>query len=267
MTTFYNEIDSYCAQWLRNLIAAGHIADGIVDERDIQDIRPDELREFTQCHFFAGIGLWSLALRQAGWTDDMSVWTGSCPCQPFSKAGRGAGTVDKRHLWPAFFHHIDACRPAVVMGEQVAGPRGLAWLDTVSDDMEGIEYTVRAADICAAGVGAPHIRQRLYWMADSRCGQLECQRLELANQTRAHENSGRETERERIRYDAGNGGSALEATWRIHEWLACTDGKSRPTQPGICPLADGDSTRVGKLRAYGNAIVPSLAAQVIRCSS
>ena len=53
---YYNEIDPFAAQWLRNLIAGGHIAPGEVDERSIEDVTPDDLRGFTQCHFFAGIG-------------------------------------------------------------------------------------------------------------------------------------------------------------------------------------------------------------------
>ena len=137
MTNFYHEIDSYCAQWLRSLIDAGHIAPGVVDERSIEDITPNELRGFTQCHFFAGIGVWSYALRLAGWPDDRPVWTGSCPCQPFSQAGKGAGFADERHLWPAWFHLIRECRPATLYGEQVASADGLDWLDLVQADLEG----------------------------------------------------------------------------------------------------------------------------------
>jgi DNA (cytosine-5)-methyltransferase 1 len=106
MAAYYNEIDKQAAQWLRNLIDAGLIAKGDVDERSIEDVRPGDLRGYTQCHFFAGIGVWSYALRRAGWSDDRPVWTGSCPCQPFSAAGEGAGFADERHLWPAFFHLI-----------------------------------------------------------------------------------------------------------------------------------------------------------------
>jgi DNA (cytosine-5)-methyltransferase 1 len=164
--TYYNEIEPYAAQWLRNLIAAGHIAPGEVDERSIVDVRADDLRGFTQCHFFAGIGVWSYALRCAGWSDDRPVWTGSCPCQPFSAAGKGAEFADDRHLWPAWFRLIRECRPVVVFGEQVATRDALAWLDHVCADLEGEGYAIGAVDTCAAGYGAPHIRQRLYFVAD-----------------------------------------------------------------------------------------------------
>jgi DNA (cytosine-5)-methyltransferase 1 len=165
MTAYYNEIDPKAAAWLRELIKQGHIADGVVDERSIVDVTPDELRAFTQCHFFAGIGVWSYALRSAGWADDRPVWTGSCPCQPFSSAGRRGGVDDERHLWPHWHHLISQCQPAIVFGEQVASKDGLGWLDLVSTDMEATGYAFGAADLCAAGVGAPHIRQRLFFGA------------------------------------------------------------------------------------------------------
>ncbi len=165
MINYYNENDPKAAAWLRELIKDGHIANGIVDERSIEDVRPNDLTEFTQCHFFAGIGGWSYALRLAGWPDSRPVWTGSCPCQPFSAAGQKGGTEDKRHLWPDFFRLIRERRPPVVFGEQVASKDGLAWLDIVSADLESADYAVGAADLCAAGVQAPHIRQRLWFVA------------------------------------------------------------------------------------------------------
>ena len=164
MAAYYNEYDPKAAAWLRELIKQGHIADGVVDERSIEDVTPNELLGFTQCHFFAGIGVWSYALRRAGWADDRPVWTGSCPCQPFSAAGKGAGFDDERHLWPAFHHLISQCRPDVVLGEQVASKDGLGWLDLVLSDLEATGYASGAVDLCAAGVGAPHIRQRLWWV-------------------------------------------------------------------------------------------------------
>ncbi|MDA8121339.1 MAG: DNA cytosine methyltransferase, partial [Deltaproteobacteria bacterium] len=149
------------------MIRAGIIAPGDVDERSIEDVRPGDLTGYVQCHFFAGTGVWSYALRCAGWSDDRPVWTGSCPCQPFSAAGKGAGFADERHLWPAFFHLVRVCRPRTVFGEQVSSNDGLAWLNHVRTDLEGEGHAVGVTDLCAAGFGAPHIRQRLYFVADA----------------------------------------------------------------------------------------------------
>ncbi|WP_406913845.1 DNA cytosine methyltransferase [Klebsiella pneumoniae] len=164
---YYNEIDPFAAQWLRNLIAAGHIAPGEVDERSIEDVTPDDLRGFTQCHFFAGIGVWSHSLRLAGWPDDRPVWTGSCPCQPFSAAGKGDGFADERHLWPHFFHLIGERRPQHVFGEQVASGNANTWFDLVQADLEGVGYAFGLVPFTSAGIGAPHIRERAYWVAES----------------------------------------------------------------------------------------------------
>lgn len=151
---YYNEFDPKAAAWLRELIAHGHIPAGVVDERSITEIQPHELSEFSQCHFFAGIGGWSYALQLAGWPADKHVWTGSCPCQPFSQAGKQMGRKDPRHLWPAFRRLVNRCRPAIVFGEQVASKDGRLWLAGVSANLETMGYATAAADLCAAGVGA-----------------------------------------------------------------------------------------------------------------
>lgn len=167
---YYNEHDKSAAAWLRELIKEGVVTDGEVDERSIEDVVPAELAEFDRCHFFAGIGVWDYALTRAGWPDREfagQVWTGSCPCQPFSAAGKGVGFADERHLWPAWFHLIEQCRPGVIFGEQVSSKDTLPWIDLVHADLEGALYTVAAADLCSPSVGAPHIRQRLYFVAES----------------------------------------------------------------------------------------------------
>lgn len=151
---YYNEFDPYAAQWLRNLIAAGHIAPGDVDERSIEDVHPDDLKHYTQCHFFAGIGVWSLALRRSGWPDDRPVWTGSCPCQPYSKAGKRLGFADPRHLWPSWSHLIRERRPAELFGEQSPEALVHGWFDLVLGDLEEAGYAAGAIHFAAASCGS-----------------------------------------------------------------------------------------------------------------
>lgn len=192
---YYNEIDPFAAAWLRALIAKNLIAPGVVDERDIRDVQPTDVAGFVQCHFFAGIGVWSYALRRARVSDDERCWTGSAPCPPFSAAGpnfrcpecntprpvpnavrTGAFNcircdhewqADDRHLWPELYRLIRHCRPERVYGEQVASKDGRTWIDIVRASMEMLGYAVGHPDVCAAGLGSPNIRQRLFWVADA----------------------------------------------------------------------------------------------------
>ena len=288
MSAYYNEINPYAAQWLRNLIAAGYIADGDVDERDIKDVAADDLVGYDQCHFFAGIGGWSLALRLASWPDDRPVWTGSCPCQPFSAAGKKQGMQDERHLWPVWYRLICECHPPVVFGEQVEAAINHGWLDLVCDDLENEGYAVGAVGLPAACVGAPHIRQRLWFVADTAIpGREERRTVETGN--------GRDTAREqserflqagsmgdppcercektgiygarpakRSACASAGTGNADQSPWSDADWIYCRDQRWRPVESGIVPLAHGISGRVGALQAYGNAIVPQVAAEVIR---
>lgn len=351
MTAWYNEPDPFAAQWLRNLISAGHIAPGIVDERPIQEIEAWELIEFTQCHFFAGIGVWSLALRNAGWPDDRPIWTGSCPCQPFSNAGKKKGFSDERHLWPYWQKLIDERKPSIIAGEQVAS--ALEWIDLVSADMEKSSYAFGAVDLCAAGFDGAHIRQRNYFvglqysesdgreqrrtkssergsllrrefsgLADSDGGNAGAERLQRGGEQRQQPQDGSaggladddddarpqgwgesecerpaefasrsgslvggladtessrlgpdgmESEQGRRQCPAGQDGSAIlagEPTVSAPmlgrtpvDWLYCRDGKWRPVEPGTFPLVDAAPSRVGRLRAYGNALDVETATQ------
>ena len=276
---YYNEIDPYTAEWLRNLIALGQLPSGDVDERDIRDVAPDDLAGYGQCHFFAGIGGWPLALKLAGWPEDAEVWTGSCPCQPFSVAGAHRGADDERHLWPAFHRLIAERKPAMVSGEQVASKDGRGWLAGVRADLEALGYAVGAADLCAAGVGAPHIRQRLWWVANT----MSARRAERGTITGKRSiagdggdrgmgdaNSARHALGIRIIGDdettfGAERGQTTQQTghWSIFDLIPCADGKARRIEPGTFPLAHGVLNRVGRLRAYGNAIVPQVAAEFI----
>lgn len=167
MPAYYNENDPFAAAWLRNLIKAGLIANGDVDDRSIRDVRPDDLRSYSQCHFFAGIGGWSFAFRLAGLDDDFPAWSGSCPCQSFSAAGKGKGFEDERHLWPEWSRIVRERRPSIVFGEQVSRAINHGWLDLVASDLEAEDYAIAAAVYPVCAVDAPHERERLYFVADA----------------------------------------------------------------------------------------------------
>lgn len=347
---YYNEWDKGAAAWLRELIKQGHIPFGVVDERSITEVKPEDLDGFTQCHFFAGIGGWPLALRLAGVSEDTPLWTGSPPCQPFSAAGKQLGQFDPRHLAPVFLDLISECRPPVLFGEQVAPAIAKSWMCDLQTHLEGEDYAVGFAVLPACSVGAPHKRERLFFGAH-----------ELANTTKC----GRREERENLRGgvvgDSAQGGTAGRGTssgdcsvaypdntrpqgwegmperadqqsagagsvesgmaytsmhghtttqkpihvrqmeqqpgwanrshqceqlttecsaescrlvgtstnphhgfWSDADWLGCRDGKFRPVEPGTFPLANGIPARVGRLRGYGNAIVPQVAAEFIK---
>ena len=164
MTAYYNEIDRFACDWLSNLMDARLITPGKIDDRSIVDVRPTDIAGYERVHFFAGIGGWEYAINLAGWRGP--VWTGSCPCQPFSLAGKRAGFDDERDLWPVWFNLIRECRPASLFGEQVAS--ATAWLDRVFDDMEAQDFAVAAADLPAACVGARHARPRIWFVAYSQ---------------------------------------------------------------------------------------------------
>jgi DNA (cytosine-5)-methyltransferase 1 len=304
---YYNDNDPKICAWLRELMRAGLITPGDVDQRSIKDVRGCDLKGYDRVHFFAGIGGWDYALQLAGWPDDLPVWTGSCPCQPFSAAGKRKGQADERHLWPDMFRLIGECRPSVILGEQVESAIRLGWLDGVFGDLEGQGYACGANVLGAHSVGAPHIRQRLWWVADAdlprkheRASGGEQPLHHGMHEARgglAHTEHRRPTEQEQgaesgsegrgvVRLgdaiDAGSQGhgrpvneydaagckgserhSAEAGFWGDCDLVWCRDGKHRRIEPGTFPLADGVPARMGRLRGYGNAIVPQVAGAFI----
>jgi DNA (cytosine-5)-methyltransferase 1 len=226
---YYNENDEEKAAWLRELIQQNVIAPGEVDEHSIKEVQPEDLEDFVQCHFFAGIGVWSYSLRLAGWPDDRPVWTGSCPCPSFSAAGKGKGFDDPRHLWPDWARLIRKCRPATLFGEQVDDAIGFGWLDFVQTDLEREDYAVGKAVLGACSVGAPHIRQRLYFVAHSEYTE---RRAEPQEYCEAHGRSGFGRSRATGRLDKPHSGrrSPRQSSTSI-------DGHGRTT---IAASASGD---------------------------
>ena len=292
---YYNDNDPFAAHWLQNLVSAGLLPAGDVDDRSIMEVTPDDLRRYAQCHFFAGIGGWPYALELAGWPSNRPVWTGSCPCQPFSSAGKHQGHADDRHLWPAFFRLIAECRPDCIFGEQVGSKDGREWLAGVRADLETLGYACGGADLPAAGVAAPHIRARLYWVANAGGVRRQQTHSDLPGGRQRSGAAEHEAKRPANRRDGRVGrlgdaaGAGLEGRgepeqhsdeqvsaaarmargtgpWDGSECVWCAEpgapsgGYYRRIEPSILLLADGIPARVGKLRGLGNAVVPQVAA-------
>jgi DNA (cytosine-5)-methyltransferase 1 len=278
MDDLYTDHDPYCCEWLEALINDGQLPNGVVIERDIREIASADVAGYHHVHFFAGIGGWGAALKFAEWPGERPIWSGSCPCQSFSVAGKGRGMDDERHLWPVWSRLIRECRPSIIVGEQVESPAARAWLDLVFSDLENEGYTCWAADLCACGVGAPQLRQRLYWVA-------------LANNDRLQGTTGTRERETRIRGSFRRSGETDGLAYA--EWIYCRDGKHRAVEPGSFPLAHGlprgmgslgprcrelaevaglsqnnlreaKRNRKGRLMGYGNAIVVPLAVEFLR---
>jgi len=338
MAAYYNEWDKKNAAWLRELIKQNLIAPGEVDERSILAVSPDDLKGFQQCHFFAGIGGWSYALRLSGIPDDQPVWTGSPPCQPFSVAGLKKGYHDERHLTPAFINLISQCHPSIVFGEQVSAAVSKGWLDDLFTELEEQVYACGASVLPAASVGAPHKRERVFfgaillddpqrdgwdawwnrhhqrddrkqsdtdgqtcrmanadperlqreWPHDMSVGwekphvrpsglcdrtgncavaqsvRTECNGKRLSGSSKGHrKKKGRTSTESSGCRDSCDTTDTNYCFWSDADWLFCKDGKFRPVESGTFPLAHGIPARVGRLRGYGNAIVPQLASEFV----
>jgi len=311
----YNENEPFAIRWLEQLQERNLIPGGKIDGRSITELRPEDCGPTS--HFFAGIGGWAHALQLAGWNPARDVWTGSCPCQPFSIAAGGAakGFSDQRHLWPIWRDLIAECRPPVIFGEQTSSNLGREWLSGVRTDLEALGYAVGAADLCAASVNAPHRRQRLYWVAHAghggdrgpdRLRDSAPGALGAAGEDKGSGQGRQDTGRVRTLDDLTDGGeiggpvdgpvnplrggasnpdteakqgrngpdfrvpgqTGLSDFWDQFDIAECRaiDGSTqyRRIEPGLPPVADGLPNRVGRIRGFGNAIVPQLAATFIR---
>jgi DNA (cytosine-5)-methyltransferase 1 len=260
MTAYYNDCDKFNCDWLRNLMRDGLIPPGEIDERPIQEVSADDVRGFSQRHWFAGVGGWAYALRLAGWPDDRPVDTGSCPCQPFSLAGKRQGDKDPRHLWPAWFRLLRVCRPGTILGEQVPGAIGHGWLDGVFGDLEGEGYACGAAVLGAHSVGAPHIRQRIFWVAHAP-GQrlLREKRTDAAGIAAGVPAKGPQPDH-REYYGRRIGPEPVDVP--VVDAIPSRLGRSEPVLQGM--VRGARANQKGRLHGYGNAIVPELAATFVR---
>jgi DNA (cytosine-5)-methyltransferase 1 len=275
---YHNENDQHAATWLENLCAADAIPAGVVDRRSIADVQPDDLEGFSQHHFFAGIGGWPAALRAAGWPADRPVWTGSCPCGPFSRAGRKLGFDDPRHLWPEWRRLIAERRPATIFGEQSADATD--WLALVRGDLDSLGYAVGAVPIEAACAGADHRRQRFYFVAYSDDFERRSERACAGDEVARPRDESRRRNEGVVLGDAedecrswianGAGGIAPRGPGAGDlVWVRDSHGRARRAPPGVRGLAHGVRGRLARrdpigldfwharaaaLRGFGNAV-------------
>lgn len=294
---YYNEFNPHAAAMLRQLITDGLIPPGDVDERSIEDVRAEELEKYIQCHFFTGIAGWPLALALARWPANRPVWTGSCPCQDYSSAGKQKGQDGERHLWPVWFKNlIRERKPATVFGEQVKNAIVFGWLDEVAHDFEKEKYAFAAAVLPGYFSGSPQQRDRIFFVANSEdemraresreiSGTIERPKINdcdkfgesgfmghaINARLQGHAGDG----------EAGDGEAGDKSRWndkKSHRPITSTgfwddvesvvgfDGKIRPVKPGIRLLVNGFPQRVACQHGLGNAIIPQVAADFIRAT-
>jgi DNA (cytosine-5)-methyltransferase 1 len=290
MKVYYNEIDKYCVRWLKNLMSKRLIPSGDIDDRSIEEVTHADINGYDQCHFFAGLGGWPFALKLARWPNPRPVWTGSCPCQPFSLVGKREGHADKRHLWPAWFRLISKLEPPTVFGEQVASAITAGWYDQVADDLENKGYAIGSAILPACSIGAPHRRDRLFFVAHSnslRKSQQEGFEQDVRRRSsNSSETVANATRRESGRLQQSRVQSNPRASSKTFPYASslglqaqgmrqrCAPSQPQPphcnwweSEPSVGRMVNGVSARMGKLRALGNAIVPQIAAEFIKASN
>ena len=225
----------------------------------------------------------------------IDIISGGFPCQPYSTAGKRLGKADERHLWPEMLRAIREIEPTYIVGENVRGL--LSWnagmvFDEVCAELESIGYQVAPCIIPACAVGAPHRRERIWFVAYSESKRRESQ------QNRAKEFYpssgqilyGRSSDGHGNEWDVENA-NGIGQEWGMHKgeskdaiWEQFSESNARinkcqswndfPTQPPICNGDDGISDRLDtitfpkwrneSIKAGGNAVVPQVVYQIFK---
>ena len=182
--------------------------------------------------------------------EGIDIITGGYPCQPFSVAGNRKGTKDPRHLWPEMLRVITQARPTWVVCENVAGHVTLG-LDKVLADMGGEGYTGRAFIVPACAKDAQHRRDRL-WLVFNANG------VDAFGGKRP-DGADIQTEKRETSEDVEEG----------NIWVSELEpGEITPrgtTYADSLRELDGLPDWVDRNRALGNAIVPQVAYEILRC--
>ena len=208
----------------------------------------------------------------------IDVLTGGFPCQPFSMAGKRKGTTDNRYLWPEMLRAIREMKPIYIVGENVYGLvnwHGGVVFNKVQSDLESEGYEVQPVILPDCGKGAPHKRERIWFVAHSQSLNKQWNRLcekqqkgKTGGQSSKINKRRTSTDTERSLHKETNG--KWKASWAYY------DGRW-PTQSPICSRDDGFSSkldgitfpkwRTESLKGYGNAIVPQVAYEIFKIIS
>ena len=211
----------------------------------------------------------------------VTLLTGGFPCQPFSVAWKQRGKTDDRYLWPEMLRVIQEAKPAWIIGENVAGIVNLA-LDQVCVDLEGQGYEVEPIIIPACAVDAPHRRDRVWIVGHSKRERLEgldCEKLSKCNpegtaknprSNGSHVADSVRFRGERLREQMGNPRKDVEGRqnteiYGISSFARDPANEQSDSQSFVGRVADGIPNRTHRLKGLGNAIVPQVAAEIIRC--
>jgi len=221
--------------------------------------------------------------------DAIDIISGGFPCQPYSNAGKRLGKEDERHLWPEMLRAIREIQPSWVVGENVSGLtnwNGGLVFDEVQSDLEIEGYEVLPFLLPACAVGAPHRRDRIWFIAYSNSNRLHrCnskyevksndRRINALSNINKSISEGDTTntpciELRREGNRIGNSGLSYKKS-KTNNW------KTFPTQSPICRGNDGfpgeldnitfSKWRKESIKAYGNAIVPQVAYQIFKSIS
>jgi DNA (cytosine-5)-methyltransferase 1 len=207
--------------------------------------------------------------------DSIDIITGGYPCQPFSIAGRQKGEQDPRHLWPEYFRLVKELRPTWVIGENVSGHIKLG-LDTVIEDLESEDYSVRPFSISASSIGANHQRERIWILAHSRRSQWPRAELRGENENETRQENANQFERSSSTSEvdvANTNDERLQRQWQSRNQFTPRFNSSRESseegqrtvgqgwwesEPNMGRVAHGIPKRVDRLKSLGNSLVPQI---------
>jgi len=200
--------------------------------------------------------------------------TAGVPCQPASVAGKRRGAADDRWLWPQSIDIIERARPRWCLLENPVGIVTMG-LDGIIAQVENLGYTVGTLEIPACAVEAPQERMRVWLVANRSDSGLEgadtTRPVSAMRRVAEHDGSGTVADGNNVNGGTGTGGQDGPQTcyghvWRDSEWIGCADGCWRRTKPGVAGLVYGISAKLRRAatEAFGNAIVPAVAYEIIR---